>query len=212
MVPRFALAALLIAATAIFLHAHSRGESFPTRLPLQSFPDQIGPWSGIDREIGPDQLKVLGNGEFLLREYQGQPSELGVNLFIAYYRSQRDGETPHSPQNCLPGSGWMFVENKRVMINMSGHEPFPANRDVIAQGETRQIMLYWFWAHNHGVASEFWNKYYLVKDAIHMNRTDGALVRIVSYMLPGETAEQAQKRISPFVDSVLPMLNDYIPR
>ena len=211
---RFSLGALVIVSTAAYLQARNRGEIFPSRLPLKSFPGQIGPWSGgPDLELPPDQLKVLGHPEYLLRNYSdAQKVRPGINLFIAYYRTQSNGETPHSPQNCLPGSGWTPMENTRVLLTMPGHEPFPANRYIIAQGDARQIVLYWFWAHDRGVASEVWNKYYLVRDSIRMSRSDGSLVRITSPMLPGETPVEAQQRISPFVNEVLPMQNDFIPR
>jgi EpsI family protein len=210
---RFILAAVLIACTAVFMQAHKRQEIFPPRLDLQTFPTTMGSWTGTDTPIDKDALEVLGNGEFLLRVYQDQEqSQPYVDLFIAYYRSQRTGETPHSPQHCLPGSGWAPIENNRVMLSMQGHSPFPVNRYVISKQDARQIVLYWFWAHNRGVASEYWNKFYLVADSIKMNRSDGALIRITSPMMPGETVDGAQQRISPFVNRVLALLDDYIPR
>jgi EpsI family protein len=95
---------------------------------------------------------------------------------------------------------------------MPGHQPFLANRYVIAKGDARQIVLYWYWAHDRGVASEYWAKYYLVADSIKMNRSDGALVRLTSVIQPGETADAAQQRILPFTNSLLPLLDSYIPR
>jgi EpsI family protein len=210
---RFIVAAVLIASTAVFMAGHRRQEIFPPRLDLQTFPAAMGPWTGTDTPIDKDSLDVLGKGEFLLRVYQDQEQpQPYVDLFIAYYRSQRTGETPHSPQHCLPGSGWAPIENSRVMLSMPGHSPFPVNRYVISKQDARQIVLYWFWAHNRGVASEYWNKYYLVADSIRMNRSDGALIRITSPMKPGETVDGAQDRISPFVNRVLALLDDYIPR
>ena len=73
-------------------------------------------------------------------------------------------------------------------------------------------MIYWFWAHGRGVASEYWAKYYLVKDSIKMNRSDGALVRVTTMMNPGETVDAAEQRLLPFIDRVVPLLDGYIPR
>ena len=39
-------------------------------------------------------------------------------------------------------------------------------------------MLYWYQSHGRIVASEYWGKFYLVYDALRLNRTDAALVRI----------------------------------
>ena len=209
---RFTLAALLIAGAAIFLEARGRSEVFPPRLPLRQFPPQLGGWTGTDVAIDKDVLDILGPGDFLLRIYQNQQKTPYIDLFIAYFRSQRAGDTIHSPQHCLPGAGWAPIENQRVTLSMPGHEPFPANRYLIAKGDSRQLVLYWFWAHDRGVASEYWAKFYLVTDSIKMNRSDGALVRITTPMSPGETADAAQRRILPFAGDVMPLLDSYIPR
>lgn len=210
--PRFVVATLLILGAAILLQARARSETFPPRLPLKQFPMQLGGWTGTDVAIEKDVLEVLGPGDFLVRIYQSQQKTPYIDLFIAYFRSQRAGDTIHSPQHCLPGSGWAPVENKRILLTMPGHEPFPANRYLIAKGDARQLVLYWFWAHDRGVASEYWAKFYLVADSIKMNRSDGALVRITTPMYPGETADAAQQRILPFASDVMPLLDSYIPR
>jgi EpsI family protein len=135
-----------------------------------------------------------------------------VDLFLAYFPSQRANETPHSPQHCLPGSGWNPEENIRVTLSQPTHRTFFANRYVISKAGDRRLVLYWFWAHDRGVASEYLAKYYLVKDAILMNRSDGSLVRLVTPMLPGETADAAELRLLPFTSAVVPLLDNYIPR
>jgi EpsI family protein len=210
---RFALAASLIALTAILLQARGRSEVFPSRLPLSSFPAQLGPWQSTDIELDKKTLDILGPGDFLLRDYF-RPDKDGpsTNLFLAYFPSQRAGDTIHSPQHCLPGAGWNPEENTRVTLSLPGHGPFPANRYVISKAEARKLVLYWYWAHDRGVASEYWAKFYLVKDAIRMNRSDGALVRIVADMRPGESADAAQQRLMPFTSEVVPLLDNYIPR
>lgn len=210
---RFILAAALIASAAIFLHAHSSQEVFPPRLTLQSFPAQLGDWEGTDVALDKDVLNVLGPGEFLLRVYQNrEQTQPYVDIFIAYFASQRTGDTIHSPKNCLPGAGWSPVENSRVTLSLPGHAPFPANRYVIAKGDSRNIVLYWYWAHDRGVASEYWAKYYLVADSIRSNRSDGALVRLSSQMYPGETSDAAERRLMPLASRMVPILDNYIPR
>jgi EpsI family protein len=206
------VAALLIAAAAIFLHARSRGEVFPPRLPLKQFPVELGAWTGSDVAIPKDVLDVLGPGDFLQRVYQDREKAYSVELFIAYFRSQRAGDTIHSPKNCLPGAGWSQIDSRRVSISLPGRAPFPATRYVIAQGDSRRVVLYWYWAHGRGVASEYWAKYYLVKDSIEMNRSDGSLVRVTTPLYPGESVDAAQQRLLPFVDEVGPQLDAYIPR
>jgi EpsI family protein len=210
---RFLLAALLIAFTAVLLQARGSNELVPPHQPLSSFPSQLVGWDSIEVVQDKDTLAVLGNGDFLERVYQDPLGKSpDVDIFLAYFSTQRTGDTAHSPQHCLPGSGWNPDENVRVTLSLPGHAPFPANRYVISRRGERRLVLYWFWAHDRGVASEYWAKYYLVRDAIIMNRSDGSLVRFVTPMFPGETPGAAQQRLLPFTSAVVPILNNYIPR
>jgi EpsI family protein len=211
--PRFLSALLLFASAGGYLGAHGLNEVFPPRQPIESFPAQLGPWNGTDLVIDQETRDILGPGEFLSRNYslsvdQGPSTE----LFIAYFPSQRTGDTIHSPMRCLPGSGWLPMDRTQVTLSLGGHAPFPANRVVIAKGELRQVVLYWYWAHDRGVASEYRAKYYLIKDSIQLHRSDGALVRIITPIYSGEDADAAYRRILPFAGEIVPRLDGYIPR
>jgi EpsI family protein len=210
---RFALAVFLIAGAAAFLQARGHNEIFPARAPLATFPTQFGSWTGTDDAIEKEVLDVLGPGEFLMRDYtvadENQPA---INLYIAYFPSQRAGDTIHSPKNCLPGAGWTPIESTRVTLSLPGHSSFPVTRYVIAKGDSRELVLYWYWAHDRGVASEYWAKFYLVADSMRMNRSDGALVRISTMMYSGEAPAAAEQRLLPFAAQVVPRLGNYIPR
>jgi EpsI family protein len=210
---RFALALILMLGAALFLQARNHGEVFPSRKPLAQFPDQLGNWSGTDVEIPKDIRDILGPGDFLLRVYRDQQERLpNTDMFIAYFPSQRAGDTIHSPKNCLPGAGWTPIDSARVALSVNGHAPFPVNRYVIAKGGDRLLVLYWYWAHDRAVASEYWAKIYLVTDSIRMNRSDGALVRLTTPMYPGESVANAMTRLTPFAGEVVPLLNQYIPQ
>ena len=210
---RFLPVALILIATAIFLQARTRGEVFPPRQKFASFPQRLAGMEGSDLEIPKESLEVLHPTDYLLRSYgNDQDSDMPVDLFIAYFASQRTGDAIHSPKNCLPGNGWAPIESRRIELSFPGHAPFPVTRYVIAKGDSRKLVLYWYWAHDRGIASEYWAKYYLVADSMRMNRSDGSLVRIGTPLQADESIESAQQRLMPFTNSVLPLLNDYIPR
>jgi len=210
---RFIVAVVLLAGTALLLQARSRNEVFPARAPLASFPEQLETWSGADVEITKEIRDVLGPGDFLLRIYRPDDrTKPDTDLFIAYFPSQRAGDTIHSPKNCLPGAGWTPIDSQRTTVSLEGHAPFVVNRYVIAKGTDRQLVLYWYWAHNRAVASEYWARVYLVTDSIRLNRSDGALVRITTRILPGETVDSAMQRVLPFAGKVVPLLDQYIPQ
>ena len=144
------------------------------------------------------------------RVYRRNFGEPAVDLFIAYFPSQRTGNTMHSPKNCLPGSGWDPVSSDRVEIPYRGGRA-SVNRYIIARGAERQLVLYWYQAHDRIIASEYTAKICLVVDAIRMSRTDGALVRIVTPIPPGEGLTKAQLRAESFAQQLVPSLETYIP-
>lgn len=209
---RFTVTAILLAGTALLLQGRRRIETLPARQPLASFPQQLGPWVGADVDIPPDVLQVLGNGDFLLRVYQNSSAATDVDLFVAYIPSQREGDTLHSPKNCLPGAGWSPVESSQVSISVPGEPVFEANRYVIARGDERQLVFYWYRAHGRTVASEYWAKFYLIADSIRFNRSDGSLVRLATPLLADETPQKAEARLLDFAENVVPLLDHFIPR
>jgi len=126
---RFLIALVLLASTALFLQARGRSEVFPPRLPLASFPEQVGNWSGTDVEIPKDVREVLGPGDFLLRIYRSDDeSKPFTDLFIAYFPTQRAGDTIHSPKNCLPGAGWTPIDSRRPGAPEKSETLFPPRR------------------------------------------------------------------------------------
>ena len=212
---RFGIVAVLMLVTALVLQAHSRSEFFPPRASLASLPSQIDGWTGTDDALDQQTLDILGPGEFLMRDYENasQPQpEPWINLYIAYFPTQKAGDTIHSPNHCLPGAGW--VPTSREVMRLTRHDgsSFPVNRYVVSKSGDRQLVLYWFQAHGREVASEYWAKYYLVSDSVRMNRSDGALVRLMTPMLEGESADAAQARIMELGSQFIPLLDNYIPR
>jgi EpsI family protein len=204
--------AVLLTGVALLLEARNSHEVIPARAPLESFPRNFGQWTSRDIPIDKDVLSILGPGDFLLRDYYDSGRHQGVDLFIAYFPSQRTGDAIHSPKNCLPGSGWFPVQSDRIMLSVPGHEPFPVNRYLIAKGESRQLVLYWYWAHDRGVASEYAAKLYLVTDSIRTHRSDGSLIRVTTQLGANQDVASAQQSLELFIGKIFPLLNTYVPR
>jgi exosortase D (VPLPA-CTERM-specific) len=210
---RFVAAALLMILTASYLWAHSQDEVRPSRQPLSSLPMQINGHNGVSGTLDQATLDILGNPEYILRDY-ADPSgrETWINLFIAYYATQKAGETPHTPAHCLPGAGWIPTQRQIITLKTPDGASFPANRYVIVNGADRQLVIYWFQAQGREVASEYLLKYDLVANSIRLHRSDGALIRLMTPMYEGESADAAQARIMELGDPLLSQLGSYIPR
>jgi EpsI family protein len=98
------------------------------------------------------------------------------------------------------------------MVSIPGHTPFAANRYLIARGEDRQLVLYWYWAHDRAVASEYAAKFYLVADSIREHRSDGSLIRVTTGLAPNESLDSGQRRLLTLAGDVVPLIDGYIPR
>ena len=180
----------------------------PLPRPLSEIPFQLDQWRGADgAPFDAETLKVLGADEYLNRIYQ-HSVHAPVGLFIGYYAAQREGTAIHSPQNCLPGSGWVPVDHERTTLQVADGG-FPANKYVVEKRGERQLVLYWFDGRGRRVASESVNKAYLLHDALRRGRTDGALVRIITPILDGEAAADAAAQA--FVRALTPQLTNWLP-
>ena len=200
----------LLAGTFCFLGSrHDNAELSAINISL--LPKQSGAWTGEDLSISPEIREILGPGQYLSRRYLSSSSAAPIDVFIAYLPSQRSGAAIHSPKNCLPGSGWTPVESGRLRIGEGDASSIEVNRYLVARGGEKDLVLYWYQSHSRVVASEYAAKFYLIKDAIELNRTDGAMVRIITPLMRSEPEAQAEQRAVFFSQHLLPLLNRYLP-
>ncbi len=209
---RFVLAVALIAGTALYVRGRGHDDPAPPHQDVTSFPRDLGSWQGgPDIPFSADTLEVLGPGDFLERDYAASGEREHVDLYLAYFPSQRSGDTIHSPRHCLPGAGWQFAQSAELQLKSLSGQPITVNYYVIAKGNDRQAVLYWYQAHGRVVANEYWAKFYQMWDAMRLNRTDGSLVRVITSVAPGESLDSARDRAVGFAEQLLPLLGSYIP-
>ena len=162
----------------------------------------------------PEILQVLGVDDYLSRAYY-RPDGRGVGLYAGFYKSQRQGDTIHSPLNCLPGAGWEPLSQTRLRIADAGGPGagIEVNRYVVQKGLERQLVLYWYQSHGRVVASEYTSRLLLIHDAIRLNRTDGSLVRVISPIPVGDDdgGASAEALAVEFVRVLFPALSGYLP-
>lgn len=192
----------------ILLKKLSQGEKLLPHHPLQDLPLLLGRWRGSDLPLEQRIVAAAGVDEHVSRVYDdGTLSP--VMLYVGYYRSQRTGDTIHSPKNCLPGSGWEPAQSRRISVPMADGSSIVVNEYLVEKGLDRQLVLYWYQARGRVIASEYSGKVWMVFDAITRNRTDGALVRVSTPVRNGN--EQAHARATEFVRMLYPRLGEFIP-
>src|SRR5713226_3990191 len=170
------LSVVLIAQASLF-YGFSRGEQAPAYRPLDQFPAQVGAWRMAQQGVMEQEIKdVLRADDYVTRYYAESPTKF-ANLFVAFFKSQRAGQTPHSPKNCLPGAGWVWTVSDTISVAIPGRaEPIRINRYVVSKGEEKSMVLYWYQSRDRVVASEYKAAAFSVADALRYNRTDTALV------------------------------------
>lgn len=203
---------IALAMQAIIVYGFSRSEKIPAHQPLTQFSLRDDNWVvRQDVPLDKDTLNVLKADDILSRVYQNRETGQLATLFVAYFQSQRTGKAPHSPKNCLPGSGWVPSEAGTIEISIAGEvKPIAVNHYVVARGQNQSVVLYWYQSRNRVIASEYSAKIFTVLDAIRYDRSDTALVRVVAAVQNGETGLATDTAVK-FVQSCFEPLRRYLP-
>lgn len=220
---RFLTAALIFQIFAFYAVA-MRPEAVPQVGPLSTFPSTAGRWTlWRDFPLDEDTQAVLKADDVLNRFYldparnqrcttNSENPDPCVNLFIAFFKSQRYGQAPHSPKNCLPGSGWEQVSSERPAITVPGEDhPIVINDFVTEHGTEKSVSLYWYQSHQRIVASEFGSKFWSIVDSIRYHRSDMAIVRVTVPVI-GNNIHAAEQTGYAFVGAIFPSLLRQLPQ
>jgi exosortase D (VPLPA-CTERM-specific) len=203
--PLIACLVALALSVIIVASIEKREEIIPPRAVFPTFPAKLGNWEGEQTAMEEDVASYLGLTDYILSNYKSPDGQL-VNFYAAYYESQRKGVSPHSPRVCIPGGGWQIAEITRTEIG-----ELPVNRIVIKKDNNTQLVYYWFQQRGRRLANEYLMKWYLFKDALLLNRTDGALVRLTTPVGGNETIADADNRLQAFARQVETTLPKFIP-
>jgi EpsI family protein len=208
MIARAAFVLVLLAAAGIYSARVKSAESVVPREPLAALPLTIGEWHGRDSApLADDVLGQLGVDDYVTRQY-ARRNRVAVGVYVGYYASQRQGDTIHSPQNCLPGAGWRPVETAVIELPVA-NRAVPVNQFVIQKGLDRQVVLYWYQGRGRVIANEYANKVGLMFDAARLHRTNGGLVRMIAPVT--STVESAKLDVAAFAAVLFPFLDRHLP-
>jgi exosortase D (VPLPA-CTERM-specific) len=205
--PLLLATALLVLALPAERWAQARSEQPPARPGLATFPLDLGPWHGRERALDAASRAVLRPDDHLLADFTAAGEAEPVNLWVVYYASQVQGGRIHSPRECLPGSGWEFVRIERVPAPGS---TFRLNRALVARGDERVLVYYWYEQRGRRLTDEVWTKLAVLADAMSLRRSDGALVRLMTPLLSGEPEAAAEARLERLFRAAYPSLEPHV--
>jgi exosortase D (VPLPA-CTERM-specific) len=195
----------------IFINwVNQRGEAPIERQSLSQVSTQIGDWRQKGNEIRFDEATeaVLRTSDYTMREYVSPKNRL-ANLYVGYYASQRTGATYHSPQNCLPGAGWVMKQPTLVEIKTPQGKNFTANKFIIENGVYNEVLIYWYQGRGRATASEYKDKINTVWDSILHRRSDGAMVRIMTSV--GSSEADATQAAIDLAAQTADKLAEFVP-
>ncbi len=205
--------ALLVPVTFAATFLTERKEIAPPRAIFVDFPMRFDEWVGTALALEKQYVDALRFDDYVLADFRSHKGQ-SVTFYVAYYQSQRKGQSAHSPQSCLPGDGWEIASMNGVNIPAGSgmvRSLVHVNRAVIQKGSNKQVVWYWFKQRDRILSNEYLVKFFLFWDAVTRGRTDGALIRVSSVVGPGETEEIVDQRLLQLVSAVEPELNHYVP-
>jgi exosortase D (VPLPA-CTERM-specific) len=211
--PVFVVAVILLLATFAFSKGIEFREKIPIKKSLDEFPLKFSGWfSNVRQRMDQRFIDELDLSEYILADFKSSDDK-NVNLYVAYYESQNKGQSIHSPASCLPGSGWRFDQSGTVSISDIPGNPgtMQVNRAMMQYGRSTQIAYYWFVQRGRILNNAYQLKLYNFWDALTMQRTDGALVRLITPVYENEELVDADERLQGFVRAIVPVLEEYIP-
>lgn len=197
----------ILVTTLSTLTIHHREEVIPSRTSFDQYPLEIAGWAGRRHAFQNGENDILKLKDYFLADYNQANRNVGV--YLGYTESQRRGFVPHSPKACIPGGGWEITDTKLHHIDIDGQKQFDVTRMVIAKGESKQLIYYWFHQRGRDLSNEFPMKFALLYDAIKLNRTDGAIVRFTTTIYKSEA--QADQVLTEFVRLNYPQFPKFIP-
>lgn len=193
----------------------TRVEQIPVRNSFAEFPLIFENWRGYRATMEQIYIDALKLDDYTMVNYvdEEEPGQNPIQFYSAWYNSQRAGESAHSPKTCMPGGGWQILEIDRISVDrvLLNMKPLFVNRVLIGQGESKQLVYYWFQQRGRIITNEYMVKWYLFWDSLTKNRTDGALVRLVVPISEGQSVELVEHRLQRFLSELAPRLSPFLP-
>jgi EpsI family protein len=170
---------------------------------LQQFPKALADWVAQEHNVDEKITHVLRTDQILLRNYVSKNGKR-LELFVGYYRDQKFGAQVHSPQHCLPGSGWTIVRYSKFPLPFT-MESF-ANQLHITKNNENQFVVYWFTSDGKLVQNEWVLKVRLMLNAFMHRPTAVYFYRLSVPVIEGEE-DMILRSLTEFMLAAAPYLH-----
>jgi exosortase D (VPLPA-CTERM-specific) len=206
------VALAVMAGFGFFSQQYVSAQIIPEHRPLkEEFPMQFGNWRGERMFLSDDILDSLWADDYVTGDFVNDKTGNRLHLLVSYYEMQTTRHSAHAPTSCLLGGGWVMSSKRVLPPSPETGRPFPVSQMVLKQGKRSLLSNFWFQQRGRHIVSEWWNKAWLIWDAVTKRRTDGALVRVEMYLNPGQSVTEGQELLDGFVGELKQELHDFIP-
>jgi exosortase D (VPLPA-CTERM-specific) len=203
-------AAAFVGISAAILHSMTVPLNIPERERFAELPLEYADWQVQEKPLAEWTERALGADDYIVLDMVS-PEEESFNLYVAYLDQQRNGSSWHSPQQCLPGGGWQIIQQDIVERQAVDGGTYHYNRLLIKNGDAQYLVHYWYQQRGRRIANEFMMKLALIWDVLSTRRSDGAMIRLMTPVLPEDTTQSADERMLGFQANVEQKLGPYIP-
>lgn len=205
---RFLFVCAVLCLVLVYVHFLAGVQPVPLRKGMSAFPSVIGEFTAVNSQKFDEQVvAVAGMDDYLMWQFADKEGYT-IGLYIGFYEDQTEGGIIHSPRHCMPGSGWEIFDLKEQPLELSTGQSYVVNRMFLQKGIDKQLAHYWYQGRGRVVANEYLDRFYMVLDSVLKKRSDGALVRITG---SGNDLETATRKQVEFIESLMPILSDFLP-
>jgi EpsI family protein len=207
----FVVASLFLLVQTAIYYSIAVKEDVPVIVPWNGFARNINQWqTARDLPIDAESLANLQPDDYLHRNYIWAEKGVAVNFLVAYFSTRRTGHAPHSPQWCLPGSGWKDVSSRPVQLSIPYEAtPIAVNEYIVEKGPEKQVVVYWYHQGTRVVANELVAQLYALPEMLLHGRTDTALVRVI-VPVKADSIDSARANALEFARDVFPFVKKQI--
>lgn len=205
--------ALIIVTLVLVNILPERTSYIPQRSSFKNFPMTFADWQGKRNPLDDVYINVLKMTDYIQADYQNDDKKR-VNLYISYYESSTKGDFLHSPSGCLPSDGWTVTHQTTEQlkgITYAG-KAVAYSRAQIYKGNTKQLVYYWIQQSGRSFEDiSLRLSMFRFMAGLMYNRTDNALIRLVTPLASDESWADADKRLQKFTRMLIAELPVYVP-
>lgn len=171
---------------------------------FDDFPLELGQWRGKKENISQTVIDLLNPMDITSISYVNNDG-VSIHLFFDYFSSDASFGGPHSPRNCVPGSGWIIENTFEKDIELDGRIIHSGVFELRFE-KSFSVMEFWYVTHFGETANDYKFKLYELLSALTFSPRDVAFIRFVTSNDP-----RSLKALKEFQTLVVPEIYKQLP-